>query len=289
MKKYMAIIVLLVFSPLMSFAQSPITLDEAIEESANFFSGKTSENVTVSVFNFSSDSKELSEYIIEELTIAFINAGMDVIDRNNLNEVNREIYYGFTGAVDDATAQAYGYDIGVQTVVLGSFTKSPDNTYRLRIQAIDVQTKRVHAAKIFSIKEDRRLATWLKIYEDYTVLERLGFGALNIIPGLGSAIQRDNKWWINTIIGSTGLLVTGVGMAKAYDGPILNATLLTGMTIFGVSIIYGFARPFFVHRPNNSGVSLADPNAWNIELVSSKDNILNGFKLTYTIKLKNEL
>jgi hypothetical protein len=98
----------------------------------------TLEGVTLSVFNFSSNSEDLSEYLIEELTIALIGMDMDVIDRNNINEVNREIYYGFTGAVDDNTAQAYGYDVGIQTVILGSFTKSSDNAYKLRIQTIDV-------------------------------------------------------------------------------------------------------------------------------------------------------
>jgi hypothetical protein len=286
MKLYMAVVTLMAFSPLMVFGQNALTLDETIEEAANFFSDRISEGVTVSVFNFSSDSITLSEYIIDELTIALINTGIDIIDRNNLNEVNREIYYGFTGAVDDSTAQAYGHDVGVQTVVLGSFTRASDNTYRFRVQAIDVQTKRVQAGRTFSVRQDNQLVTLLNIYEDYTIRERLGYGALNMIFGLGSAMQKDNKWWINTLIEGIGIfeIGIGIGMADMFEEGT-NYTLIMGVGIVAVGVVYGFARPFFVHRQNNKTVSLVDPNVWNIELVSTEDNTINGFKLSYRIRL----
>lgn len=75
----------------------------------------------------------MSAYVVDELTIALTNTGMNVFDRNNLDEINREIYYGFTGAVNDDTAQSYGKDVGVNTVILGSITKSGDTEYSLRV------------------------------------------------------------------------------------------------------------------------------------------------------------
>jgi hypothetical protein len=307
----MVVVVLMAFSPLMIFGQNALTLDETIEEAANFFSERMPNGVTVSVFNFSSDSKSLSEYIIDELTIALINTGIDIIDRNNLDEVNREIYYGFTGAVDDSMAQAYGHDVGVQTVVLGSFTKTSDNTYRLRIQAIDVQTKRVQAGRTFSVRQDNRLVTLLNLYEDYTTGERIGTGAVNILFGLGSALKNDKKWWIGGTVELAGslLLVGGLLMSPEqydkdnwhlgingerdydensnYDSEMRTKSFLTtgGIVLIGAGIVTGFIIPFFHHKTPSRNISVVDPKTWNIELVSANDNTaINGLKLSYTIR-----
>jgi hypothetical protein len=310
-KSYLAVVALMTFSPLMAFGQNALTLDETIEEAANFFSDRIPEGVTISVFNFSSDSRNLSEYIIDELTIALINTGIDIIDRNNINEVNREIYYSFTGAVDDSTAQAYGHDVGVQTVVLGSFTKASDNTYRLRIQAIDVQTKRVQAGRTFSVRQDNRLVTLLNIYEDYTTGERIGTGAANILFGLGSALNSDKKWWIGGTVELAGSLFLIGGILTSpeqydkdnwhsgtngervyqdnlnYDYEMKMKSFLTtgGIVLIGAGIVTGFVIPFFHHKNASKNISFVDPSAWNIELVSAMDNATTGFKLSYKIRL----
>jgi hypothetical protein len=189
MKKYLALF-LLAFCASWTFAQNSGNLDDGIEDAANFLNERIPAGTSVAVFNFSSDSARLSDYIVDELTIALANVGMNVYDRNNLDEVNKEIYYGFSGAVNDDTAQSYGKDIGVQTVILGSMTKSDENTYRLRVQAIIVETKRIQAARTVNVKLDDQLLSLLdiKIQNEYrfTSAEKTSAGFKNMLFGWGS-------------------------------------------------------------------------------------------------------
>jgi len=184
------VLVLLVFCTNAVFAQNSVGIDVGIEDVANFLNERIPAGTSVAVFNFSSDSMKLSEFIIDELTIAMANTGMYVFDRNNLDEVNREVYYGFTGAVNDDTAQSYGHDTGVKTVILGSMTKAGENEYRLRVQAIVVETKRIQAGRTFNIKLDERLLSLLdiKVQNEYrfTNAEKTSAGFKNILFGLGS-------------------------------------------------------------------------------------------------------
>jgi hypothetical protein len=177
------------------FAQNEFPINESIENAADFLNQRIPAGTSVAVFNFSSDSKKLSDYIIDELTTALVNVGVNVYDRNNLDEVNREIYYGFTGAVDDNTAQSYGHDIGVKTVILGSITASSNNVYRLRIQAIEVETKRVQAGGTFNIVQDEQLLALLDIRiqmeHRFTTPRKMGFGFKNMLFGLGSFQMED--------------------------------------------------------------------------------------------------
>ena len=134
--KKIFVLFLLAFCAKLVFAQNSLSLDESIEDAAAFLEARIPSGTSVAVFNFSASTTKLSEHIVNELTIALTNMGMNIYDRNNLDEVNREIYYGFTGAVNDDSAAKYGQDVGVQTVILGELTKSGDTEYRLRIQAI---------------------------------------------------------------------------------------------------------------------------------------------------------
>jgi hypothetical protein len=50
-------------------------LDNAILDSVNFFSAKLPSGSTVAVTNFEAENKELSDFIIQELLVAFSNTG----------------------------------------------------------------------------------------------------------------------------------------------------------------------------------------------------------------------
>ena len=184
------LLVLFIFYANVLFAQNSGSLDDSIIAAARYLNETITAGTYVAVFNFSSDSEKLSKYITEELTIALINTRMNLFDRNNLDEVNREIYYGFTGAVNDDTAQSYGKDIGVSTVILGSMVKSGSVEYRLRVQAIVVETKRIQAGKTYNIKPDERLLSLLdiRILNEYrfTTKEKTTAGIKNMFFGAGS-------------------------------------------------------------------------------------------------------
>ena len=209
MKRYF-VLFLLIFCAFLAFAQNITGLDGSIQNTAIFLSERIPAGTTVAVFNFSSDSEKLSEYIVNELTFALANNGMNVFDRNNLDEVNREIYHGFTGAVNDDSAQSYGHDVGVQTVILGSLTKTGDKVYSLRVQAIVVETKRIQAARTTDVKEDTRILSFFN--KNFTNLTSAGFK--NMLFGWGSFSMRDPFGGISTTVlevASIAAIVYGLG------------------------------------------------------------------------------
>ena len=114
MKKWM-VLILVTFCVNFVFAQNSLSLNDSIEDAADFLNERIPAGTSVAVFNFSADSQKLADYIVEELTVALVNTGMDVYDRNNMDEVNREIFFGMTGEVNDNTAQSYGQTVGVNT------------------------------------------------------------------------------------------------------------------------------------------------------------------------------
>jgi TolB-like protein len=263
--KTVFVLLLLALCAGIGFAQNALPLNETVEEVANYLDQRIPAGTSVAVFNFSADSKKLSDYLVDELTIALANTGMDVYDRNNLNEVNREIYYGFTGAVDDDTAQAYGHDIGVQTVVLGSITSSGNNVYRLRIQAIIVETKKIQAASTFNVAQDDQLLALLDITIQkqyrFTSEEKTQAGFRNMLFGRGSFKMGDPLGGGITLAGeavSVGLIFVGALIVGAADAPAdslekerqpgYNCMIMGGVGL-ALSWTWGFVRPFLYDRP----------------------------------------
>jgi hypothetical protein len=276
MKKFL-VLVILVFCVNSMFAQNQVGLDVGIEDAANFLSERIPAGTSVAVFNFTSDSEKLSVYIVDELTIALTNTGMDVFDRNNLDEVNREIYYGFTGAVNDDTAQSYGKDVGVNTVILGSIIKSGDSEYRLRVQAIIVETKRVQAGRTFNIRQDERLLSLLdiRIQNEYrfTNAEKTSAGFKNMLFGWGSfkmgdplgggvTIALELPSLVAIFIGIQPLLSSdgeSIFWSESYSGSWneqdtklrrLHTTLaVAGVGVLVLSWTWGFIRPHIYDKP----------------------------------------
>jgi hypothetical protein len=304
MKTTLALI-LLGFSINSVYAQNNFTLNECIEDAASFLNERIPDRTTISVFNFSSESRKLSEYIVDELTIALINIGLDVYDRNNLDEVNREIYYGFSGAVDDNTAQAYGHDIGVQTVVLGSITESSNNTYRLRIQAIVVETKRVQAGRTFNVKQDELLMSLLdiKIQKEYrfTSEEKTMAGFENMLFGLGSFKMGDPLGGGISLVGgvvSLGLFIPGIiiyipahnyeyskraSAEEDIDGQERTGRtmLITGGIGLGLTLIWDFVRPFLYDKPTEVRRTTEIIDNIDIGIISNNTNLTMIIKYSF--------
>jgi len=272
-----------------------VTIDAAISNAVRQFidSGRFSKGTTVAVLNMSSDNKNLSDYIINEIIASMTNTGIfEVVPRSTveIELADMEHKYDMSGFVDDEYIKDMTKNLSSDIIISGTITRESTESYRLIINAIH-RVRFVYLVSYRgSVRDDKQMQTIVagsKIYENFTTKERLMFGTLNIIPGLGSAIQKDKLWWINTIIGGTGifLLVQGIVMPAIIDDvPEVKVNVITGAAIYGVSVIYGFARPFFVHKPKDSGISLIDPTAWNIELVSANKKDINGFRISYNMR-----
>jgi|GEM_PF-2739917 len=131
-----------------------VSLDSAISALAGEISSLLPERAKIAVIKVESGEAggagntdglgrdKLADYILEELTAAFVNGGrLVVIERKGLGDVNDELALQLSGNVDDESAQSIGRILGAEVIVTGSF----DEAYRLRVKAVSVESARILA------------------------------------------------------------------------------------------------------------------------------------------------
>ncbi|WP_010253088.1 CsgG/HfaB family protein [Treponema primitia] len=145
------------FCSFLAYTQEAITLDNAILDSVDFFSSKLPSGSTVAVTNFEAETKGLSDFIIQELLVAFANTGtVRVVERSRLEMLETELNFNMSGSVSDETAQGIGRMIGAQILFSGSIGQYRD-MYRMRVQAIVIETAEVIGTRTINIKYDPTL------------------------------------------------------------------------------------------------------------------------------------
>jgi hypothetical protein len=122
------------------FAQTVISLDQAVKEAALDFAGRMSSGSRVAVTSFDSASTALSKYIIDDITKYLVNSGgFKVIDRHYLDEARKELKFSMTGEISLETEQKIGYFVGAQVVIFGSIEPF-GKEYRLQTRALRVES-----------------------------------------------------------------------------------------------------------------------------------------------------
>lgn len=156
MKKLLAV-GFLWFSAFCGYAQEAMVLDNAILDTVDFFSTKLEKGSTVAVTNFEAETKELSDFVIQELLVGFANTGsVKVVERSRMEMLEAELNFNMTGSVSDETAQGIGRMIGAQILFSGSISPYRD-MYRMRVQAIVVETAEVIGSRTINVKYDSAL------------------------------------------------------------------------------------------------------------------------------------
>jgi TolB-like protein len=118
-------------------------VDKAIAKSFNAISGDIPEKAIVAIANISSEGAKAGEYVIEELTVLFVNSRKyDVVDRRSLDLIRDEQNFQITGAVDDDSIIKIGHMLGAGVVITGSLDQDGS---RLRLKALDVETAKILA------------------------------------------------------------------------------------------------------------------------------------------------
>ena len=160
--KKLTLLGLLLFCSAFIYAQEAMVLDDAILDSVNFFSSKLKAGSTIAVTNIEAEKKELSDFIIQELLVAFANTGsVRVVERSRLEMLQSELNFNMSGLVSDDTAQGIGRMIGAQILFSGSISPYRD-MYRMRIQAIVVETAEIIGTRTINIKYDPTLTGLLE-------------------------------------------------------------------------------------------------------------------------------
>jgi hypothetical protein len=139
-----------------------VPLDEALSGIAAYYVENLSGGTKIALVNFEAEAPLLSEYIFEELWIQFEDSRSFVlVDRHNLELIQKELEYQYSGEVSDESTQSIGKQFGPQTLVYGKITRL-GGEYRLVVHATDVE-RAVTSIRAAVVVPDRRLAALLEM------------------------------------------------------------------------------------------------------------------------------
>jgi hypothetical protein len=143
------------------YAGDGVSLDQALSDIASYYVESLPANATIALLDFESGARLLSDYIFEELWIRFEDTSTFVmVERRNLELIQKELDYQLSGEVSDESAASVGNQFGPQTLVYGAITPL-GGEYRLVVRATDVE-RAVTGIRSAVVIPDRRFAALLE-------------------------------------------------------------------------------------------------------------------------------
>jgi tetratricopeptide (TPR) repeat protein len=154
-----------------------LPLDEAVERSAGDIAGKLPANTRVAIVAFESPHRNLSGYIMDEITGVLVDGNLEVADRNNLEYVYKELNFQMSGDVSDEDAQAIGKFLGVKYVITGQLVDL-GGRYRYRLNGINVETAIHESSTRLYVRNDRGFESmYAALQKAPPVVRAAGYGA----------------------------------------------------------------------------------------------------------------
>jgi len=288
------------------FSQS-VTIDTALANAVNEIARSVPRETKIAVLNMSSDNRNLSDYIIDELIVNLVNTrSFQVVPRSTVEvaAARREFSFQMSGDVSDDSQKRLGQFLGAGAIVSGSITRDSANSYRLVVNAIDLESFTYQTSYRISILNDNKMRELVTAAGggilDFTPAERWGASGLNLLFGAGSfIIQHDTQG------GGTTALWEGIGTVVAVTGYILyeayasnydedydgNRSILSsyfaypfyiGLATYVGGAIYGIIRAQMYIKP---GAQISQNNfPFNFELVSSNNQNINGLRISFNMR-----
>lgn len=130
-----------------------VDLSEALRFAASDICNGIPEQSVIGVVKFSSDSREMSDYLAENMTSAIKNTGkFRVVERSgkNLALINSEIDFQYSGEVSDNSVVDLGEKLGAQYLVYGTFEQF-GGMLQLTVRTANVSTAEIPVLSPFSI------------------------------------------------------------------------------------------------------------------------------------------
>ena len=160
-KIIVGIAALMLFSRGAAFAQTLVTLDEAISRGAGEIEERVVLGSKVAVLNFNASSQRLSNYVIDEMTTQLVRSrNLIVVERANIELVQRELNFQISGDVSDESAQSIGRMLGAQYIISGSIEELRSN-YVVRFRTIAVETAALQALTRVDVRNDSQIKNLL--------------------------------------------------------------------------------------------------------------------------------
>lgn len=213
---------------LCTVALSAVDIETALQQTAEQFSTTIKRGTTIAIVGISSESAELSNFMLDDLTMRFVQTKkLTVANRANLDAIKSEMNFQLSGEVSDDSIQQLGAMIGANVVVHGKLI-SIGSSYSLTMQALDVSSAEVVDMCRFSVEPDETLGSLLKSSGRKVRVKkwsndlqfRLGYsyGDTGYVSGGGFYIGASNCNLYN--INGT----FSVGFAESLDGSIGDYT-----------------------------------------------------------------
>ena len=110
------------------FAQTVVTLDQAIGYGVNEIETRLTQGVRVMLLNFISPSPRLTDYVLDEMMTSLTRNGkIRVVEKADLEFILLELNYQRSGSISDETARSIGRILGAQYIISGSIEESNSN------------------------------------------------------------------------------------------------------------------------------------------------------------------
>jgi tetratricopeptide (TPR) repeat protein/predicted small secreted protein len=221
-----------------------VSLGEAIEQSADKIAADLPEGSRVAFAAWESPSPGLSDSIMEELTGALVDRGMEVADRQNLEYVYRELNLQMSGDVSDESAVSIGKFLGATMVVTGQLTEL-GGPYRYRASTVNVENATRASVTRLDVRGDaetRRLVAALTRQKTAVKTASYGEGDKPAPGTAGSFLDRgitlaSQREWEMAIADFTEAIRLNPALSAAY--------LLRGRAAYAsVSDVYNIAENF---------------------------------------------
>jgi TolB-like protein len=315
-------LIALFFTALSVYGQAnrSIPLDSAIEEAAKDMDMRITAKSKIALISFNAPSALFSDYVLDELTANLVNSGhLIVVDRKEIDLIRGELNFQYSGDVDDNSMQELGRVLGAQSIVSGSLTDI-GGVYRIVIRVLNVQTAAVEVQYRTNIVNDNKVRALLgetvakpprkplfgggaekppkppkppkpekppkPPREPSTIAGKIGTGALNIVLGLGSYIEGDIAGGLTLTAGyavAAGLVVIEV-TALDWDSPMVGVPITAGVSLAGLTLVYGFVRPFIYNRSPQTAYILDNTQSGMVTVPDRFGNDALALRLTYSIK-----
>ncbi|MCL1931244.1 MAG: hypothetical protein FWF55_05470 [Treponema sp.] len=138
-------------------ATGAVSLDTAIQQSSKDINDTLPAATKVALLNFTSGSDVLSDYVIEEMSIALVKGRkLTVVDRKEIDLIRSEMNFQWSGEVSDESAQEIGKMLGAQSIVSGSLVNMGD-THRFRTKVINVISAAIETSSSISVADDSQI------------------------------------------------------------------------------------------------------------------------------------
>jgi TolB-like protein len=140
-------------------------IDSVLLEASKYIINRINTQSIIAVVSINAETRKLSEYSIDSVTMHLVNENsFTIIERMDINQINKELLYQYSGEVSDETAVSIGKKIGAKYIITGSIV-SIGNKYSLRIKILDVESAENIGTKIYQFNQDQTLVALLKLDE----------------------------------------------------------------------------------------------------------------------------